>query len=58
MKTISVDQSNTKKILIGLITSTEFVKEYIDVLKDEKIFDELTEERAKVQFIGIGGDGK
>lgn len=24
----------------------------------EKIFDELTEERAKVQFIGIGGDGK
>lgn len=41
MKTISVDQSNTKKILIGLITSTEFVKEYIDVLKDEKIFDEL-----------------
>ena len=24
----------------------------------EKIFDELSEERAKVQFIGIGGDGK
>ena len=24
----------------------------------EKIFDELTEERVKVQFIGIGGDGK
>lgn len=24
----------------------------------EKIFDELAEERAKVQFIGIGGDGK